>query len=100
MKNFDGIFRLPATCEELGKNAPVGPSPSSSIDSGATDGFLIAYCLLHVWRRYHEATEIIAATKSTAVTVPNPTRADRLCPHHMATKIETATAAVITCNKY
>ena len=32
MKNFDGILRLPATCDELGKNGPFAPSPSLFID--------------------------------------------------------------------
>ena len=38
MKNFDGILRSPATCDELGKNFPLTPSPSLFIDSGAISG--------------------------------------------------------------
>src|SRR6516164_1147910 len=33
MKNFDGMLRLPYTCEELGKNLPFAPSPSLFIES-------------------------------------------------------------------
>src|SRR4051812_30077961 len=99
MKNFDGIFPLPATCEELGKKAPVGPSPSPSMLSGAIDGFLIAYCLLHDSRRYHEAALIIAAISRTPARVTMLERALLFCPIQTATRIETAMAAVMMCSR-
>src|SRR5271166_5875677 len=52
MKNFDGILRLPATCDELGKNGPSFPSPSLFIETGAIDGFRITKRLLQESREY------------------------------------------------
>src|SRR6516162_30503 len=72
MKYFAGIFRLPATWAELGKNAPSAPSPSLSMLSGATKGFLMMYCLLHERRAYTEpkATTRAAAAIATADAQP------------------------------
>src|ERR1039457_6394687 len=67
MKNFDGIFRLPATCDELGKNGPSAPSPSLSIDAGAICGFWMTKRLLQESREYFAPNEITIAT----ATMPN-----------------------------
>src|SRR5438309_554906 len=99
MKNFAGILRLPATCAELGKKAPVGPSPSPSMVRGATEGFWIANRLLHDSRRYHEAAPIMIVTISIATTMPRVLRDERFSRIQQETKIATAIAAVITCTR-
>src|SRR5436309_3735741 len=41
MKYFAGISLPSSVCAELGKNAPLGPSPSPFISAGASSGLLI-----------------------------------------------------------
>src|SRR5664279_2052201 len=62
MKNFDGILRFPATCDELGKKGPFAPSPSLSIDSGAICGFRMTKRLLQESREYFAPNEMTTAT--------------------------------------
>src|ERR1039457_6276897 len=61
MKNFDGIFRLPATCDELGKNGPSAPSPSLFMDAGAICGFWMTKRLLQESREYFAPKELTTA---------------------------------------
>src|SRR5664279_935567 len=87
MKNFAGILRLPATCAELGKNIPLAPSPSSSMESGALEEFRMMYCLLHDCRVYHEPALTPTATMRKAAANPQVERAGaalRFCIHHAA----------------
>src|SRR5271157_5587946 len=66
MKNFDGIFRSPATCDELGKNLPFAPSPSLFIDNGAIGGFWMTKRLLQESREYLAPKATTTATASIA----------------------------------
>src|SRR5208283_3088173 len=62
MKNFDGILRLPATCDELGKNGPAAPSPSLFMERGAISGFRMTKRLLQESREYLAPIEMTTAT--------------------------------------
>src|SRR5580765_1941244 len=76
MKNLLGIFCLPYTCAELGKNEPSGPSPSPFIVSGGMVGFSMRLRVCQLSRTYRAAQPIPAsmARQNTTRSAPAATR--------------------------
>src|SRR5512146_456883 len=93
IKNLEGIIWLFATCAELGKNGPPGPSPSPSIEMGASEGLRITYCLLHDSRAYQAATPMADVRIITEAVVSHEIRSDpRRRSNQYAISRATATA--------
>src|SRR5664279_4897712 len=99
MKNFEGIFRFPATCDELGKNGPLAPSPSLFIESGAIRGLRITKRLLQESREYFAPKEITTAmaTMPKAGIQGLRVQPSRWLSHHPASKA-TARAETAPCD--
>src|ERR1700704_3648329 len=81
MKYFDGMFPPCLVWAELGKNFPLGPSPSPSMVSGGISGFAMRFALCHASSRVHQAPAAIPAVNSSSATNPNPRRAIPLPSH-------------------
>src|SRR5579859_6272101 len=94
MKYFAGIFLPSRVCAELGKNFPLGPSPSPSIVSVDSDGFFTRYAFFHAVFRAHHApaltnpiTTNTVANRSTAAPTPSPSHFRE--PSHDSTRKNT-----------
>src|SRR5215469_1617839 len=88
MKNLLGIFWLPYTCAELGKNGPFGPSPSPSIDAGGIMGFSMrARFCQRALRRYQAPAPALAMTAHTTATRARDGNSLELFPLRSATRI-------------
>src|SRR5262252_2486859 len=75
MKYLLGIWPLWAVCDELGKNGPLGPSPSPSMEVGGA-GFTIRYALsqrscltFHPYRPRAAASPRKSATRAAESTI-------------------------------
>src|SRR5689334_5914983 len=104
MKYWLGICPLCAVWAELGKNGPLGPSPSPSMLLGGEEGFLMEWLRSHMpSRSFHPPMPNAAATANeSAIAAALPLRVDSRPPEtiHCATRIamparETATCAYI-----
>src|SRR5579871_4160561 len=87
-----GIFCPPSTCAELGKNAPLDPSPSSAISAGGSLGFSMrALFCQRDSRRYQAPAQIPATTIKTiatrAIAPPNLGDDHPRPPTHSANKM-------------
>src|SRR5271155_5703053 len=74
MKYWEGMLPPSLVCAELGKNFPLGPSPSPSMVSGGISGLEIRFALFQATSRVHQVPVAMTVVKSASAANPNPCR--------------------------